>query len=100
MPCSPIMVPQHVKPVFLDSAEIIETVAERLSAHSTVPLVVDPVLVNHKGQGMFPPQVAAAYSGTCCRWQPSTTPNWREAALLAGYEAVLPPSRDEVLRIS
>ena len=57
-----------IKTGFLGRVEIIEVVAERLrywAKEGGLPtrptVVVDPVLVNHRGEAMFAPEVAAAY---------------------------------------
>jgi hydroxymethylpyrimidine/phosphomethylpyrimidine kinase len=45
-------------------------------------LVVDPVLVNHRAQPMFSPDVVEAYRAHLLPLASLITPNWHEAALL------------------
>jgi hydroxymethylpyrimidine/phosphomethylpyrimidine kinase len=75
---------QAIKTGFLGQVELIEKIAWHLKAHEAGPLVVDPVLVNHKGRSMFGSQVANAYSEHLLPLAELVTPNWREAALLIG----------------
>lgn len=69
---------------FLGRAEAMGAVARALRQHPNPALVVDPVLVNHKGQAMFPPEVAQAYSAHLLPLAALVTPNRREAELLTG----------------
>jgi hydroxymethylpyrimidine/phosphomethylpyrimidine kinase len=69
---------------FIGRAELVETIAVTLAPYRPLPLVVDPVLVNHVGQPMFPAEVIAAYRQHLLPLADLVTPNWREAALLAG----------------
>ena len=77
-----------IKTGFLGRVEIVETVAERLrywveGGLPTRPtIVIDPVLVNHRGEGMFPPEVAAAYRALLFPLADLVTPNVAEARLL------------------
>jgi hydroxymethylpyrimidine/phosphomethylpyrimidine kinase len=80
-----------VKTGFLGRVELVEVVAERLAywreagrgGSQTRPyIVVDPVLVNHRGEAMFAPEVAAAYRRLLCPLADLVTPNQAEAALL------------------
>lgn len=76
-----------VKTGFLGRVEVIKAVAERL-AHwrDALPgrpfIVIDPVLVNHRGESMFGPEVAAAYRELLLPLADLVTPNRAEAAML------------------
>ncbi len=72
-----------IKTGFIGDADLIRTLAECLAEYSG-PVVIDPVLVNHRGQAMFPPAVAQAYSSQLWARATLITPNWREAELLTG----------------
>ncbi len=76
-----------IKTGFLGRVEIIEAVAERLALwrETLQPrpyIVIDPVLVNHRGEAMFSPDVAAAYRELLFPLADLITPNAAEAALL------------------
>ena len=78
-----------IKTGFLGRVEIIAVVAERLAfwrQEGRLPtrpaIVIDPVLVNHRGEAMFPPAVADAYRAWLCPLADLVTPNKAEAALL------------------
>lgn len=76
-----------IKTGFLGSAALIETVAATLAPFRRgreLPLVVDPVLVNHRGEAMFGEEVAEAYRQLLLPGCTLLTPNAREAALLCG----------------
>src|SRR5690606_33749918 len=49
-----------------------------------MPWVVDPVLVNHRGEAMFDDAVTRAYRAHLLSGCTLLTPNRREAALLSG----------------
>ena len=83
-----------IKTGFIGRVELIEVIAERLGYWAggggggrgglpTRPtIVVDPVLVNHRGEAMFAPEVAAAYRALLCPLADLVTPNVAEARLL------------------
>ncbi len=79
-----------IKTGFLGRVGLIEVIAERLAYWGgdggglpTRPtLIVDPVLVNHRGEAMFPPDVADAYRRWLLPLADLVTPNLAEAALL------------------
>lgn len=79
-----------IKTGFIGRAELVHAVAERLrfwqaSAPERVgPLVVDPVLVNHRHEAMFGPDVTEAYRQSLLPLATLVTPNRAEAALLTG----------------
>jgi hydroxymethylpyrimidine/phosphomethylpyrimidine kinase len=68
---------------FIGRAELVGAIAAALAAFQPLPLVVDPVLVNHLGQPMFSPSVTEAYQRHLLPLADLVTPNMREAALLA-----------------
>jgi hydroxymethylpyrimidine/phosphomethylpyrimidine kinase len=74
---------QAVKTGFLGSAATISAVAARLRAYRPQHLVVDPVLVNHRGETMFAAAVTAAYRAHLLPLADLITPNGAEAGLLA-----------------
>ncbi len=77
-----------IKTGFLGRVEIIEVVADRLAywcrgGSETRPyIVIDPVLVNHRGEAMFGPDVADAYRRWLLPLADLVTPNAAEARLL------------------
>jgi len=76
-----------IKTGFLGRIEIIETVADRLSywrekLQPRPVIIIDPVLVNYRGEAMFGPEVAAAYRQLLFPLADLVTPNAAEAALL------------------
>jgi hydroxymethylpyrimidine/phosphomethylpyrimidine kinase len=79
-----------IKTGFVGRTELIQTVAERLRIWQAAepararPLVVDPVLVNHRGEAMFGPEVVEAYCQLLLPIATLITPNLAEAALLTG----------------
>jgi hydroxymethylpyrimidine/phosphomethylpyrimidine kinase len=68
---------------FIGRAELIPAIAAALRPAAIPHLIVDPVLVNHKGEAMFDAAVSAAYRTHLAPAATLLTPNWREAALLA-----------------
>jgi len=78
-----------IKTGFLGQVEIVKVVADRLAFWRrarelpTRPIVVvDPVLVNYRGEPLFSPAVAAAYHAWLFPLADLITPNAAEAALL------------------
>lgn len=78
-----------IKTGFIGRVELVGTVAERLrfwqaeTPERVGPLVVDPVLVNHRGEPMFGREVTEAYREVL-PLATLVTPNRAEAALLTG----------------
>jgi hydroxymethylpyrimidine/phosphomethylpyrimidine kinase len=75
-----------IKTGFLGRVSTIEAVAERLAhwreALQPAPyIIIDPVLVNHRGEAMFGPEVAAAYRELLFPLADMVTPNRREVLL-------------------
>ncbi|MCB9419584.1 MAG: bifunctional hydroxymethylpyrimidine kinase/phosphomethylpyrimidine kinase [Ardenticatenaceae bacterium] len=73
-----------VKTGFLGRVDLIQTIAAKLSLYQLCNIVIDPVLVNHKGQAMFSPEVTQAYIDHLLPLADLITPNRREAELLTG----------------
>ena len=73
-----------VKTGFLGRVDLIRVVAAQCRRYQLPNVVVDPVLVNHKGQAMFPPEVTEAYVSHLLPLADLLTPNRREAELLTG----------------
>ncbi len=78
---------QALKTGLIGQVRLVELIAWRLQAHDASPLIVDPVLVNHKGQSMFSADLFVAYGEYLLPLAELVTPNWREAALLTGLDA-------------
>lgn len=78
-----------IKTGFIGQAETIRQVAQQLrdykaSKDERISLVVDPVLVNYQGEGMFGSEVLEAYQHHLLPLADLLTPNLREAELLSG----------------
>jgi hydroxymethylpyrimidine/phosphomethylpyrimidine kinase len=73
-----------VKTGFIGQVDIIEAVAEKLKQYNPDFVVIDPVLVNHKGQAMFSAEVTEAYLEKLLPPATLITPNRIEAGLLTG----------------
>lgn len=71
-----------VKTGFLGRADLIAGVAEVLAAAQRPYLVVDPILVNYRGDPLFDDDVVAAYRDHLLPLATIITPNRREAELL------------------
>jgi hydroxymethylpyrimidine/phosphomethylpyrimidine kinase len=92
-----------VKTGFLGRASVVSAVAACLSGWQERagvrlgPLVVDPVLVNHRGEAMFGPDVTGAYH-QLLPLAALVTPNRAEAALLAGARVESLSAAEEAAR--
>jgi hydroxymethylpyrimidine/phosphomethylpyrimidine kinase len=73
-----------VKSGFLGRVDLIQTIAAKLGAYQIANIVIDPVLVNHRGEAMFTPDVTQAYVDHLLPLADLVTPNRWEAALIAG----------------
>ena len=71
---------------FLGRVDVIETVAVKLRQFNVPHIVIDPVLVNHRGESMFPPAVTQAYIDQLLPLAELVTPNLAEASLLTGLK--------------
>lgn len=81
-----------VKTGFIGRAPLIITISARLQHYGCRPLVVDPVLVNHRGQPMFPDLVRQLYLCYLLPLATLLTPNCHEAAILLNMPS--PPRHD------
>jgi hydroxymethylpyrimidine kinase/phosphomethylpyrimidine kinase len=73
-----------IKTGLIGRYDLIESIFEQLLTHAPhTPLVVDPVLVNHRREALFGEEVAAGYREWLLPLATLITPNWAEAALLA-----------------
>jgi hydroxymethylpyrimidine/phosphomethylpyrimidine kinase len=86
---------QAVKTGFIGQAALVERIANRLATYHPPAVVVDPVLVNHRGQAMFPAEVTGAYRQWLLPLASLVTPNPEETALLSGREVT---SLDDLVR--
>lgn len=79
-----------IKTGLLARAEVVELAAEKISAyrptHDDIPLVVDPVLVNGRGDLIVSPETLYAYQQKLFPLATVITPNLDEAARLAGAD--------------
>ncbi len=73
-----------VKTGFIGSVAAAEQITAQLRAHKIPRVVIDPVLVNYKGEAMFGPELTAVYQQSLFPLASLITPNWREAELLTG----------------
>ena len=73
-----------VKTGFIGRVDLIQTIAAKLSQYQLGNIVIDPVLVNHIGQALFPPEITQAYIDYLLPLADLITPNRREAELSTG----------------
>ena len=73
-----------VKTGLIGRVEIIKTIAELLQSHKQAKVIIDPVLVNHRGDSMFTADVVAAYVKYLLPIADVITPNLAEASILTG----------------
>ncbi len=71
---------------FLGRVDVIETVANKLRQFAVPHVVIDPVLVNHRGESMFPSEVTQAYIKHLFPLADLVTPNLAEVSLLVEGE--------------
>ena len=76
--------PKAVKTGMLSSAPIVETVADFLSSHGKVPLVVDPVMVATSGAVLLEEDAIQSYKEKLIPLSTLITPNIPEAEVLSG----------------
>jgi hydroxymethylpyrimidine/phosphomethylpyrimidine kinase len=86
-----------VKTGFIGQVDLISIIAACLVEYRPGPIVVDPVLVNHKGLAMFSPAVTQAYVDHLLPLADLVTPNPEEATLLSGKPVA---SLDDVLEVA
>ena len=73
-----------IKTGMLAKIELLEATAAQLQGRPNV--VIDPILVNYRGEAMFSPAVLDAYRHQLFPLATVVTPNYREAELLAGMK--------------
>jgi hydroxymethylpyrimidine/phosphomethylpyrimidine kinase len=73
-----------VKTGMLSNAGIIGGVAEQISCHSGVPVVVDPIMVSTSGVQLHDPQAVTALKQKLLPLATIVTPNLHEASVLTG----------------
>lgn len=95
-PVPPDFVAEQIRMVFADvrvdavkigmiaNAAIAEAVAEALSSHRHVPVVLDPVMIAKGGAALLDPQAVAALNHALLPCATLLTPNLPEAAALLG----------------
>ena len=71
-----------VKTGFLGRAELIIAISAILQKYNPAHIVIDPVLVNHRGQTMFPDEVRQVYLAYLLPLAELITPNLVETAVL------------------
>jgi len=74
-----------IKTGMLSSIEIIECVAEQLSDASSIPLVVDPVMISKSGFPLLKPDAVEILREQMLPLATVCTPNAHEAARLVGF---------------
>ncbi len=90
---------QAIKTGFIGKSDLIMTISQVLRRFKGFHLVVDPVLVNHRGAFMFNEEVVAAYRRFLLPQADLITPNWREATLLTGVPPDNGPKTIELEKI-
>ncbi|MDE0122276.1 MAG: bifunctional hydroxymethylpyrimidine kinase/phosphomethylpyrimidine kinase [Gemmatimonadota bacterium] len=78
------LAPRAVKSGMLATAEIVTTVAAAIRRHRLGPYVLDPVMVATSGDTLLERDAVAAVRDELLPLAAIVTPNWAEAALLAG----------------
>ena len=73
-----------VKTGFIGRVDTIKTIAELLQSHKPTYIIIDPVIVSHRGDLMFPDEVVQAYVKYLLPIADLITPNLAEALLLSG----------------
>lgn len=73
-----------VKTGFIGRFDLIQLIATKLREYHLSNIVIDPVLVNHKGESMFSPEITQAYLHYLFPLADLITPNRHEAVLLTG----------------
>ena len=76
--------PDAVKIGMVSSAELIETIAQRLCVHHAVNIVVDPVMVATSGARLIDPASVSALTEKLLPMARVVTPNIPEAEVLSG----------------
>ena len=85
-----------VKTGFIGQTDLIITISAKLQQHQCQNIVIDPVLVNHVGQPMFPDLVRIQYLSYLLPLATLVTPNFQEAAVLLNTSL---PNSDDLARL-
>ena len=72
-----------VKTGFIGRVDSIKTIAELLQSHKPANIIIDPVIVSHRGDLMFPDEVVQAYVTYLLPIADLITPNLAEALILS-----------------
>ncbi|HBX22176.1 MAG TPA: bifunctional hydroxymethylpyrimidine kinase/phosphomethylpyrimidine kinase [Desulfotomaculum sp.] len=75
-----------VKTGMLGSREVVQTVADRVTAHRIINLVVDPVMVSTSGHRLLQEDAIHAYIKELFPLSLVVTPNLYEAEIITGYK--------------
>ena len=75
-----------IKTGMLSNSGIIGAVADEISRHPGIPLVVDPVMVSKSGNALLDPQAVSSLKEKLLPLAAVVTPNLDEAGALAGRE--------------
>jgi hydroxymethylpyrimidine/phosphomethylpyrimidine kinase len=81
-----------VKTGFIGRTDLLAIILVKLQQYHCRPIVIDPVLVNHRGQPMFPDEVRHFYLNFLLPMATLVTPNYYEAAVL--LNTAIPDNRD------
>lgn len=90
-----------VKTGFIGRAKTIQSIASQLEKHKRnghFHVVVDPVLVDHKGESMFPANITKAYAQYLLPLADLVTPNLAEAKLFTGLPVTSLATMETVAR--
>jgi hydroxymethylpyrimidine/phosphomethylpyrimidine kinase len=74
-----------IKTGMLSNAGIIEAVADQISRHPGIPVVVDPVMISTSGMPLLDPQAVASLRQKLLPLATVVTPNLHEAGALVGH---------------
>ena len=75
---------EGTKTGFIGDTALIEVISAKIETFQLENVVIDPVLVNHRGESMFPEVVTKATNDRLLPLARLITPNVREAELLSG----------------
>jgi hydroxymethylpyrimidine/phosphomethylpyrimidine kinase len=87
-----------VKIGMLSTADIVEAVAGRLTAHRRSPIVLDPVMIAKSGDPLLQPEARAALIAVLLPLAEVVTPNLHEAAMLADMPVTSETEMEEAAR--
>ncbi len=86
-----------IKTGFIGRADLIITISAKLQQYGCRQVVIDPVLVNHRGQPMFPDLARQLYISYLLPLAALLTPNYHEAAVLLNTPS---PDPHDLTRLS